>query len=1337
MFLAFAIPFLGLAKEPERDSNKSTVGHTVADLREDCSPSKAQIDQATNNVRARLTTGGDVWWDPNIRDGKYIVPKVPIGSSLPEVSSLYAGAVWLGGFDNAGNLKLATADYRDATNNDFYPGPLSDLDGTTDPAICKYWDRFFYVAREEIEQSAYLYQEAVSAGVEVDPANLPDGVKYWPGLGNIFFYDKYNFELPDAQQGLGNFWDENGNGQYEPHKGDFPVIDIRGCFPTDRVDALEKVPDEMYFWVYNDNGGPHTLSEGTPIQMEVQVQAFAYEGKDELNNMTFQRYKLINRAPEKINDTYYAMWVDPDLGCHEDDYIGCDIERSLMYVYNEDVLDGLGSGCACGDVNTYCENIPMIGVDYFRGPLRHDSIPDTMFGGWIDTLIELGMSSFTYYNNGSIGGWPASQTDPSTPQAYYNYLDGKWADGTPFSFGGSGYKVNPAPNEIIRYAFPTDPHKEDGWSMCTESLAFGDRRTIQASGPFELWPGDINELIIGVPWVSSVDHPCPNPYKLFAADDIAQSLFNVCFKRNLGPDAPHLDIIELDKQLVISMYNDTVPLLHNNSFEDYHEVGITIPQDEINNEYVFEGYKVYQVKNALISAGELDDQSLAKLIYQVDVRNGIEEVINWTQEPNPATEDEFIYIPEIKVEGSDKGVRHVFSVNQDAFASGNPFLVNHKKYYFMAVAYGYNNYQVFDPIEAVGQKLPYIESSRNIRQYTGIPRPINKTILNSAFGEGLAVTRLEGTGTGRNFLDFTSDYEEQILEGTFDGTITYLPGFGPVDVRIFNPIDVVDGEYILGFIDEDMSNNTLDEEVKWFIYEETNPTDTLFSEHFITRSNEQLIKDFGLAFNFDKYSEPGDDPDANGVIGGMLEFEDPNFPWLSFTPRTEVFLPGTGFSITTNYLKTGAQQLDVAFDRDQDFNSLLNGMFVPFKLCDYRTPETTQLLTTPAWQNSDFKQVRDNNALLHDLNNVNIVLTSDKDKWSRCVVVETTNDQWSKTLGFNVADDRDQFQLSTNPSVGKEALSNGHPKPDDSGTIGMSWFPGYAYDVETGKRLNIFFGEASIYDSLQNETVPAAYSTGNDMMFNPGTDFAYNSENFSILNFYFGGQHMIYVTNQEYDGCDTLSYMLNPDNFGNPVFAKINKLSALRSITWTSFSMVTSPLLSYEDGLIPNEARVKLRVTNPYEADLITGENAGHNLYKISVQGKQSEELVESQYDEMLEDVNIVPNPYYAYSLYEVNQFANVVKITNLPAECTVTIFSLDGRFIKKYDRNEERLPVEEHSRSREYKQVIPDIEWDLKNSKGIPIASGVYLIHVDSPEFGERVLKFFCVQRQFDPSTL
>ena len=92
-----------------------------------------------NTVRARLRTGGDVWWDGS--RGLYVVPKPAAGQ--PAVSSIFAGGVWVGGRDKAGNIKLAGVTYRSLTDNfDWFPGPL-DVAGQTDEPICKNWDRFF------------------------------------------------------------------------------------------------------------------------------------------------------------------------------------------------------------------------------------------------------------------------------------------------------------------------------------------------------------------------------------------------------------------------------------------------------------------------------------------------------------------------------------------------------------------------------------------------------------------------------------------------------------------------------------------------------------------------------------------------------------------------------------------------------------------------------------------------------------------------------------------------------------------------------------------------------------------------------------------------------------------------------------------------------------------------------------------------------------------------------------------------------------------------------------------------------------------------------------------
>ena len=45
----------------------------------------------------------------------------------------------------------------------------------------------------------------------------------------------------------------------------------------------------------------------------------------------------------------------------------------------------------------------------------------------------------------------------------------------------------------------------------------------------------------------------------------------------------------------------------------------------------------------------------------------------------------------------------------------------------------------------------------------------------------------------------------------------------------------------------------------------------------------------------------------------------------------------------------------------------------------------------------------------------------------------------------------------------------------------------------------------------------------------------------------------------------------------------------------------------------------------------------------------------------------------------------------------------------------------------------MTSIDWDLKNQANIPIASGIYLIHITAPGIGERVIKWFGALRPVD----
>ena len=95
-----------------------------------------------------------------------------------------------------------------------------------------------------------------------------------------------------------------------------------------------------------------------------------------------------------------------------------------------------------------------------------------------------------------------------------------------------------------------------------------------------------------------------------------------------------------------------------------------------------------------------------------------------------------------------------------------------------------------------------------------------------------------------------------------------------------------------------------------------------------------------------------------------------------------------------------------------------------------------------------------------------------------------------------------------------------------------------------------------------------------------------------------------------------------------------------------------------------------------------------------------------------LDLIQVVPNPYYAYAGgdgYERNALDNRIKITNLPERCTISIYNVNGTLIRQITKDEPKTSV----------------DWDLKNFAGVPIAGGVYIIHVKADN-GEKILKWF-----------
>lgn len=87
-----------------------------------------------------------------------------------------------------------------------------------------------------------------------------------------------------------------------------------------------------------------------------------------------------------------------------------------------------------------------------------------------------------------------------------------------------------------------------------------------------------------------------------------------------------------------------------------------------------------------------------------------------------------------------------------------------------------------------------------------------------------------------------------------------------------------------------------------------------------------------------------------------------------------------------------------------------------------------------------------------------------------------------------------------------------------------------------------------------------------------------------------------------------------------------------------------------------------------------------------------------------LDRIRVVPNPYYTRSAFELNQFNRAVRFINLPETCTIRIFNLGGDLVRTLQKSVQTSSV---------------LNWDLETENGLPVASGIYVFHVDAGPAG------------------
>jgi len=254
--------------------------------------------------------------------------------------------------------------------------------------------------------------------------------------------------------------DVNNNHQYDPG---IDSIGIRNAVQV------------IFICMTDGFASTHSSGEGfgggitSPLlYSQIAWTAWCYD-KNDLMDIQFMKWIVINKSTNPWNSTYFSIVCDPDLGSANDDYVGSDTAKKLGYCYNADNNDP-----------TYGANPPAVGIILHNSPK--------------------GLSSFIYFGNTGSAPPPCESDPNGEPYPAYLMMKGFKKDSSNF--------MNPLINPPVptKFIYTGDPETNTGWTEfkgCVQNCGGnigpivsinppGDRRFILSSGAenYTVNPGD-------------------------------------------------------------------------------------------------------------------------------------------------------------------------------------------------------------------------------------------------------------------------------------------------------------------------------------------------------------------------------------------------------------------------------------------------------------------------------------------------------------------------------------------------------------------------------------------------------------------------------------------------------------------------------------------------------------------------------------------------------------------------------------------------------------------------------------------------------------------------------
>ncbi|MCU0660300.1 MAG: T9SS type A sorting domain-containing protein [Candidatus Pacebacteria bacterium] len=268
---------------------------------------------------------------------------------------------------------------------------------------------------------------------------------------------------------LAPFVDLNANALYEPQLGDYPRI--KG--------------DEAVYCIFNDaqTGSLHGQSGGIPFGFEIHVMAYAFSCPSDsaLMNSVFVHFDIYNRTDSVYTDCHVGHFSNFNFASSIFQYAGTDSLGKYQYFADEYINSAVG----------------------------------------IVFLDKELTGSFWFSNN----VWTQTQLSLSTPGDYYEMLRNQFPDGTPLTYGGSGY----GGTNQTSYCYTGNPATNTGW---LDTIA-SDKRIVASSGPFIMQPRGKYEFDIAL--IYAKDYVGTTPFQSTVVLNSRVQTLRQYFQTGLSP----------------------------------------------------------------------------------------------------------------------------------------------------------------------------------------------------------------------------------------------------------------------------------------------------------------------------------------------------------------------------------------------------------------------------------------------------------------------------------------------------------------------------------------------------------------------------------------------------------------------------------------------------------------------------------------------------------------------------------------------------------------------------------------------------------------------------------